>query len=337
MMMQGSDRSERMGVTRIEAGTDVNFDVVTKGLINHLKSTEGFELNTNHQVKDLSRESNGNWKVKVLDKNTGKTKVVYSKFVFIGAGGGSLPLLQKSGIKEGKGYGGFPVSGKFMKCLNPDVAALHKAKVYGKAAEGSPPMSMPHLDERHIEGQDSLLFGPYAGMSTRFLKTGSFWDLAKSLRFHNIRPMLAVAMNEFGLIKYLVGQVMQSKKDRFKFLNIYFPQAKEDDWELYTAGQRVQIMKKDKEKGGVLKLGTEIINNEDGSLAALLGASPGASTAVSIMLDVLEKCFSEQMKSDDWKAKIKEMIPSYGESLVDNPELCRKTRKATAEALGLRA
>jgi malate dehydrogenase (quinone) len=206
-----------------------------------------------------------------------------------------------------------------MRCLNPEIIDQHKAKVYGKAAAGSPLMSMPHLDERRIDGKESLLFGPYAGMSTKFLKSCSFWDLLKSLKLNNIRPMLAVAQNEFGLIKYLVGQVMQSKKDRFKFLNIYFSGAKEEDWELYSAGQRVQIMKKDKEKGGVLKLGTEIIKSEDGSLAALLVASPGASTAVSIGFEVLEKCFPKKIESDEWKNRIKEMIPTYGLSLVENP------------------
>ncbi|PLX20738.1 MAG: malate:quinone oxidoreductase, partial [Marinilabiliales bacterium] len=248
---------------------------------------------------------------------------------------GSLPLLQKSGIKEGKGYGGFPVSGKFMKCTNPEVIKDHKAKVYGKAAEGSPPMSMPHLDERRIDGEGSLLFGPYAGMSMKFLKTGSGLDLTKSLRFNNIRPMLAVAKNEFGLIKYLIGQVMQSKTDRFKFLKLYFPDAKEEDWDLYTAGQRVQIMKKDPQKGGILKLGTEIINSADGTLSALLGASPGASTAVTTMFEVLENCFADEMASGKWKEKLAEMIPSYGRSLIEDAELCRKTRKATAKVLEL--
>jgi malate dehydrogenase (quinone) len=335
MMMKNRDRSEKMGVTRMAAGTDVNFDVITKGIIAYLETCEGVEVLVNHQVKNLKKQSDGSWNIKVKDTKTGKSKTSNSKFVYISGGGGSLPLLQKSGIKEGKGYGGFPVSGKFMRCTNPEVIKEHKAKVYGKAAEGSPPMSMPHLDERRINGEDSLLFGPYAGMSMKFLKTGSILDLVKSLRFNNIKPMLAVAWNEFGLIKYLVGQVMQSKKDRFKFLKLYFPIAKEEDWELYTAGQRVQIMKKDKKKGGVLKLGTEIINSEDGSLAALLGASPGASTAVTTTFEILEKCFPQQLKSEDWEKRIIEMIPTYGKSLIDDAKLCRDTRRATAEVLDL--
>lgn len=337
MMMKNRDRNEKMGVTRMQAGTDVNFDVITRGIIDYLDKNDLAEILLNHQVKDLKKQKDGSWNIKVKNLSTGKIEITNSKFVYISGGGGSLPLLQKSGIKEGKGYGGFPVSGKFMKCTNPGVIKEHNAKVYGKAAEGSPPMSMPHLDDRRIDGEDGLLFGPYAGMSMKFLKTGSALDLIKSLRWNNIMPMLAVAKNEFGLIKYLVGQVMQSKKDRFKYLKLYFPEAKEEDWELYTAGQRVQIMKKDKEKGGVLKLGTEIIHSEDGSLAALLGASPGASTAVTTTFEILEKCFADKLKSDDWKEKIKEMIPTYEKSLIDDAELCRKTRKKTAEVLGLEA
>ena len=335
MMMQGRDKNERMGVTRMQAGTDVNFDKITIGMINFLKNTDGVDVLLNHTVKDLNKQKDGSWNIKVKDNKSGKVIITNTKFVFIAGGGGSLPLLQKSGIKEGKGYGGFPVSGKFMKCTNPEVIKDHKAKVYGKAAEGSPPMSMPHLDERRIDGEGSLLFGPYAGMSMKFLKTGSGLDLTKSLRFNNIRPMLAVAKNEFGLIKYLVGQVMQSKTDRFKFLKLYFPEAKEEDWDLYTAGQRVQIMKKDPKKGGILKLGTEIINSADGSLSALLGASPGASTAVTTMFEVLENCFADEMASGNWKDKLAEMIPSYGKSLINDAELCRKTRKATAKVLEL--
>ncbi len=336
MMMKNRDRNERMGVTRMQAGTDVNFDKITKGIINYLKNSDGTDVLVNHKVKSLRKQSDGTWNIKVKDLNTGKTKITNSKFVFIGSGGGSLPLLQKSGIKEGKGYGGFPVSGKFMRCKDSEIIEQHRSKVYGKAAEGSPPMSMPHLDERRIDGEDSLLFGPYAGMSMKFLKSGSICDLTRSLRFNNIRPMLAVAKNEFGLIKYLVGQVMQSRKDRFKLLKIYFPGAQMKNWELYTAGQRVQIMKKDKEKGGILKLGTEIIHSEDGSLAALLGASPGASTSVSIMLDVLNKCFADKMKSEDWKTKLAKMIPTYGKSLIDDADLCRKTRRETAKVLDLK-
>jgi len=335
LMMKNRDRSEIIGATRMEIGTDVNFDVITNGMIQYLKNSQNVEVNLNHEIKDLTKQEDGIWEIKVKDLKSGIIRIEKSKLVFIGAGGGALPLLQKSGIKEGIGYGGFPVSGMFLQCKNQDIIKEHSAKVYGKAAEGSPPMSMPHMDKRRIDGKQSLLFGPYAGISTKFLKSGSNLDLIKTIRFNNMRPMLAVARHNFGLIKYLVNQAMQSKKDRFKTLKIYFPGAKFEDWELYTAGQRVQIMKKDKKEGGILKLGTEIISDSDGSLAALLGASPGASTSVSIMLEVLEKCFPEEMKKQDWIDKITEMIPSYGRSLVEDAKLCRETRFSTSKALDL--
>jgi malate dehydrogenase (quinone) len=335
LMMKNRDRSEVIGATRMEIGTDVNFDVIAKGMVQYLQKNQGADVFLNHEVVNLKKQNDKTWKIKVKDLQTGKIRTDVSDFVFIGAGGGALSLLQKSGISEGIGYGGFPVSGMFLRCKNPEVIKEHNAKVYGKAAEGSPPMSMPHMDKRKIDGEESLLFGPYAGISTKFLKSGSNWDLIKSVRLHNLRPMLAVAKNNFNLIKYLISQAVQSPKSRFKTLKKYFPNARFEDWELYTAGQRVQIMKKDEKVGGVLKLGTEIISDSDGSLAALLGASPGASTSVSIMLDVLETCFAEQMKSDEWQNKLKEMISSYGKSLINDSELCRETRLSTSKSLSL--
>jgi malate dehydrogenase (quinone) len=335
LMMRNRDQSEIIGATRMEIGTDVNFDVIAKGMVQYLQRTQGTEVFLNHEVVSLKKQNDKTWKIKVKDLQTGKIRTDVSDFVFIGAGGGALSLLQKSGISEGIGYGGFPVSGMFLRCKNSEVIKEHNAKVYGKAAEGSPPMSMPHMDKRKIDGEESLLFGPYAGISTKFLKSGSNWDLIKSVRLHNLRPMLAVAKNNFNLIKYLISQAVQSPKSRFKTLKKYFPNARFEDWELYTAGQRVQIMKKDEKVGGVLKLGTEIISDSDGSLAALLGASPGASTSVSIMLNVLETCFAEQMKSDEWQNKLKEMISSYGKSLINDSELCRETRLSTSKSLSL--
>lgn len=335
IMMKHRSRNERMAATWMEIGTDVNFDVITRGMVNYLKSCDGVNVYMNHRVKDLIKNHDGSWTIKVKDNSTGKKRTNKSHFVFIGAGGGAFPLLQKSGISESKGYGGFPVSGMFLKCKNKDLIDQHYAKVYGKAAEGSPPMSMPHLDQRVIDGEKSLLFGPYAGISGKFLKKGSNWDLFKSLRLHNIYPMLAAGWHNLSLIKYLIDQAIQSYYSRFKTLQVYFPEARMEDWELYTAGQRVQIMKKDNKEGGVLKLGTEIIKSEDRTLSALLGASPGASTSVSAMLEVLKLCFPEKMESPEWKKSLQEMIPSYGKSLIYDVQLCKKTRTETSMALKL--
>jgi malate dehydrogenase (quinone) len=244
-----------------------------------------------------------------------------------------LPLLEKSDIPEGKGFGGFPVSGQWLKCNNEEVIAAHHAKVYGKAAVGAPPMSVPHLDTRIINGKQALLFGPYAGFSTKFLKHGSFLDLPLSIKFNNIRPMLAAGLHNLDLTKYLIEQVRQSPEDRFDALREYLPSAKMDDWELETAGQRVQVIKKDEKEGGILEFGTEVVSAADGSIAALLGASPGASTAVSIMLDLLVRCFKNKLKTEAWKEKIKLMIPSYGEPLAKDQELLSKTRIRTGKTL----
>jgi malate dehydrogenase (quinone) len=335
LMMDNRDRSEKMAATWMEIGTDVNFDIITKGMINYLNSCQGVEVHFNHRVDDLIKQPDGSWRVIVKNLKTGQKISTLSSFVFLGAGGGAFPLLQKSGIKESKGYGGFPVSGKFYTCKNDAIINQHFAKVYGKAAEGSPPMSMPHLDQRVINGKKSLLFGPYAGISSKFLKNGSSWDLPKSLRLHNIYPMFAAGWHNLNLIGYLIGQATQSKKSRFATLKKYYPEAKPEDWDLYVAGQRVQIMKRDANEGGVLKLGTEIIASEDKSIAALLGASPGASTSVSAMIDVLKKCYPEKMTSLEWAKTLKEMIPSYGESLVTNQMLCKEVRNTTGKVLNI--
>jgi len=334
LMMQGRNPNEILSSTQMAIGTDVNFGAITRAMITALEKMDGVELLLGHEVSDLSPIDNG-WLLDVDDLHSGNEKTIASEFVFIGAGGGTLKLLEKSDIPEGEGYGGFPVSGQFLICNNPEIVNRHEAKVYGKAAQGSPPMSVPHLDTRMLDGERSLLFGPYAGFSTKFLKNGSYLDLPLSIEMHNVWPLLAAGVHNINLTKYLVKQVTQSPEERFEFLKIFYPEANISDWNLITAGQRVQIIKKDIKEGGVLKFGTEIIVSKDGSLAALLGASPGASTSVSIMGDVINQCFPEMSKSTQWQNKLKEMIPSYGESLIENGDLCRQVRDTTSNILNL--
>lgn len=333
LIMKDRVLHEPIAATRIESGTDVNFGALTRMLFDHLKS-KNVEIKYKHKVEDIKRTSDGLWELKVRNIDSGAVERHTAKFVFIGGGGGSLPLLQKSGIPEGKHIGGFPISGLFMVCNNPEIVAQHHAKVYGKAKVGAPPMSVPHLDTRFIDNKKSLLFGPFAGFSPKFLKTGSMFDLFGSVKPHNVMTMLAAGAKNLSLTKYLIQQVMLSKEKRMEELREFIPNARSEDWDLLVAGQRVQVIKDTAAGGkGTLQFGTEVVSAADGSIAALLGASPGASTAVSVMLEVIEKCFPQQLKA--WEPKIKEMIPSYGVSLAKNPELIREIHASTARTLGL--
>ncbi|MEJ0104035.1 MAG: malate:quinone oxidoreductase [Bacteroidota bacterium] len=336
LVIEGRNGEQRIAATRMSLGTDVNFGSLTRSMFRHLQTLPSVNTHFNHEVEDIDRDDDKLWQIKVRDAATGNSRKVKSRFVFIGAGGGSLPLLLKSGIPESKGYGGFPVSGQWLKCINPFVIERHNAKVYGKAAVGSPPMSVPHLDTRMIKDKKELLFGPYAGFSTRFLKQGSLMDLPKSLRLNNIVPMMAAGLHNLPLTRYLIQQVSQSAEERLEALKEYLPNAQMEDWELETAGQRVQVIKKDEKEGGILEFGTEVVSAADGSIAALLGASPGASTAVSIMLGLLKRCFPNESATKEWQNKLKEMIPSFGQSLETDAEICKKIRERSSDVLRLK-
>lgn len=332
LIMEGRASNEPIAATKIDSGTDVNFGALTRMLFDYLK-TKDVAINYNHAVEDIKRTSDGMWKMKVYNMATGNIEDHIAKFVFIGGGGGSLHLLQKTGIPESKHIGGFPVSGLFMVCKNQEVVEQHHAKVYGKAKVGAPPMSVPHLDTRYIDNKKSLLFGPFAGFSPKFLKTGSNMDLITSVKPNNVITMLAAGVKEMALTKYLIEQVMLSHEKRMEELREFIPNAKSEDWDIVVAGQRVQVIKDTPAGKGTLQFGTEVVSAADGSVAALLGASPGASTAVQVMLEVLEKCFPQRMA--EWEPKIKEMIPSYGVSLLQNEELLQEIQRSTDEALGL--
>ncbi len=335
LMMAGRDPSMKLAATRSPLGTDCNWGEVTRQYVAALQKQPGFALSTGKEVRDLERNPDGTWRVTYRDMKSDEKQVVTARFVFAGAGGGALPILQKSGIPEADNYAGFPVGGSFLVSDTPGVATRHLAKVYGKAAVGSPPMSVPHLDTRYLDGKQALLFGPFATFSTKFLKEGSYFDLPASVTIDNFRPMLAVGWDDFALVEYLAGQLIMSDADRMAALREYFPGAKEADWRLWQAGQRVQIIKRDPEKGGVLKLGTEIVASKDGSIAALLGASPGASTAPSIMLDMLKTVFEKHLATPAWQAKIRQIVPSYGLALNDHPELLAEHWASTADTLQL--
>ncbi len=332
LMAAGRDEREDVAISWTDHGTDVDFGSLTGQLLSNL-TTQGADVRYRHEVKNLTRDTDGTWRVKVKDTQDGRTLWISAKFVFVGAGGGAIQLLQKSGIEEIKGFAGFPVSGQFIRCLDESVAAQHEAKVYGMAAVGAPPMSVPHLDTRVIGGKRSLLFGPYAGWTPKFLKEGSFTDLPLSVRPHNVLPMAAIGVTSWGLIKYLVLELAKTRGRKVEDLRAFAPLAQEDDWELITAGQRVQVVRKKGRFGGSLEFGTTVVNAGDGSIAGLLGASPGASTAVAAMLDVLERCFPGQIEG--WRPQLKEIVPSYGLSLGDNPSLYSDLKEWTDRTLGL--
>ncbi len=333
LTMDGRDPSQPVAATRMITGTDVDYGSLTHLLVAHLQAQPDFHLHYNTEVEDLTREADGRWQVTFKDTRSGQRQSLSAGFVFIGAGGAAIDLLQKSQIPEGKGYGGFPVSGIWLRCDVDAVTSRHHAKVYGKASTGSPPMSVPHLDTRVIGGKTSLLFGPYAGFSTKFLKHGSLTDLFGSITLDNVVPLLDVARHNVALTEYLIAQVLQTHHHQFEMLKAFFPNAKRVDWKEAVAGQRVQVIKPYADGGGYLEFGTELVPAADRSLVALLGASPGASTAAFISMEVLRTCFADKLTDDAWLPALKRIIPTYGIDLTTDADACRATRAATAPIL----
>jgi malate dehydrogenase (quinone) len=332
LLIAGRVGTEPIAATYIDSGTDVDFGSVTRQLFAYLQK-QGVAVSTGQEVQGLQRLKNKSWEVTIRDTNTGQLTYKTAKFVFVGAGGWALKLLQKSGISEAKGYGTFPVGGQWLRTDNQALVAKHQAKVYSQASVGAPPMSVPHLDTRVVDGKTSLLFGPYATANPKFLKNGSLFDLPSTLRPANLIPYLAVGLGNFPLIKYLVGELAKSKDKKFESLLEFMPEAKPEDWRLLDAGQRAQVIKKDRKKGGILQFGTEVVTSADGSISGLLGASPGASTAVYVMLQVLERSFASEF--DGWQAKLKQIIPSFGTKLSADPDKAAASLAATAKTLKL--
>ncbi len=317
LMAAKRDFSEPVALNWTHDGTDIDFGSLSRQLFG-FAAQRGMTTLFGHEVRDLDQESDGSWTVKVTNRRTRAKRKINAKFVFVGAGGGALPLLQKSGIKEAKGFGGFPVGGEFLRTDNPALTAAHQAKVYGQPPLGAPPMSVPHLDTRVINGRSWLLFGPFAGWSPKFLKQGKVTDLPLSVKPNNLASMLGVGLTETSLLKYLISELVQSEADRVQALREFAPSAVDSDWELDLAGQRVQVIRR-KGAGGVLEFGTTVLSAADGSIAGLLGASPGASTAVPAMLDVMERCFADRYPA--WLPKLKEIVPSLGTELSNEPNL----------------
>ena len=311
LITEDRNNDEIMAASRINRGTEMNYGILTEKLFKILKTEFNTPVHCNMEVLDIDPDTDLDWTVEVKNLKTKKEHQLEAEHVFIGAGGGSLLLLQKVEIEEKEGYGGFPVSGEWLVCKNEEIIKQHNAKVYSKAGIGDPPMSTPHLDTRYIDGKRQLMFGPFAGFSPKFLKEGSHLDLFKSIQFDNIPSMFGAFWHNLPLTQYLIEQVLMSKEDRIDSLRKFIKNAKSEDWEVVKAGQRVQIIKKDEFEGGKLQFGTEVIASKDGSITCLLGASPGASTATSIMLEVIEKAFPELINTKEGKQLLKEIVPFY--------------------------
>jgi malate dehydrogenase (quinone) len=335
LMMEGRDPKQIIAATWNPNGTDVNFGEVTRQLIGYLQTSPKFALKLSSEVQDITRNEDGSWRVSYKNLKDGSETATDAKFLFIGAGGGALKLLQKSGIPEAREYAGFPVGGSFLVTENPAITERHLAKAYGQASVGAPPMSVPHLDTRVLDGKRLILFGPFATFSTKFLKQGSFLDLLSTTTTDNVWPMTRVGIKQYPLVEYLAGQLMLSDEDRLNALKEYFPNAKAEDWHLWQAGQRVQVIKRDEAAGGVLKLGTEIVTSQDGTIAGLLGASPGASTAVPIMVSLLQTVFKDKVATPAWQEKLHQILPSYGTQLNNDPVKVAEEWAYTAKILEL--
>lgn len=334
LMMEGRSPDEPVAASKINSGTDVNFGELTRRLAKNIESHENAAVFYQHEVLNLRQLDNGKWEAEVRDLNTNKIEYHIADYIFIGAGGHAIPLLQNTGIPESKHLGGFPISGAFLVCNNSEVVHRHNAKVYGKEPHGTPPMTVPHLDRRYMGSKESLLFGPFAAIGPKFLKNGSNLDLFKSIKTDNLLTMMSAGVKNLPLVKYSIQQVLMRKDDRMQELRRFVPDAKDEDWDLHIAGKRVQVIKDTEEHGrGFIQFGTEVVSSEDNSMIALLGESPGASVSVSVALEVFKKSFPEYIEK--WDAKLKEMIPSYGQSLIEDSELLLEIRQMTAADLKL--
>lgn len=334
LMMDKRTSDEPVAASKINSGTDVNFGELTRKMVKNISEHQNAEVFYRYEVVNFKQLKNRKWEVEIRNLNNNQLEYHIADYIFIGAGGHAIPLLQKTKIPESKHLGGFPISGAFLVCNNPEVVSRHNAKVYGKEPYGTPPMTVPHLDRRYIQNKESLLFGPFAAIGPKFLKYGSNLDLFKSINANNILTMMSAGMKNVPLVKYSIQQVLMRKEDRMEELRKFVPDARDEDWDLHVAGKRVQVIKDTKEHGkGFIQFGTEVVHSKDHSVIALLGESPGASVSVSVALEVFKTSFPEYKNA--WDSKIVEMIPSYGQSLIEDSELLKKIRKSTAIELEL--
>eukprot|EP00928_Gymnodinium_smaydae_P063003 TRINITY_DN46711_c0_g1_i1.p1 TRINITY_DN46711_c0_g1~~TRINITY_DN46711_c0_g1_i1.p1 ORF type:complete len:582 (-),score=59.30 TRINITY_DN46711_c0_g1_i1:383-2128(-) len=339
LICTGRNPHEPICMTRSTMGTDVDYGALTKAKVAAFLKLGG-DLRLFTSVSGLRKEGNG-WIVTSRSTSTGRgVRKVKAKFVFVGAGGWALLMLQKAGIPQVRGYMALPVTADWAVCQNPEVVARHHVKVYAPSAPGAPPMSMPHLNYRQIGGKEVLLFGPFGSLTFKFLRSGSNFDALKALRYHNIFPTIGALVRNFRLATMLIKDVFKSGRHKLAEIRHYYPLADPEDWTLIPAGVRAQIIKKDPKSGrGMLQFGTDVVASSDGSICGVLGASPGASTCVAIALDTLEKCFRAKPRFAEWSPKLQKMISGWnptGTAPADFVALAPDdVYKSTAETLGI--
>ena len=245
LLCNGRPRSggEVIAASRHPDGTEVNYGLLTRHLVQSFGELGG-DVQLLSTVTALRQQADKRWLVAVHKADlTDSNQVVRARFVFAGGGGGSLSLLQMAGIPEVQGYGGMPVSGKFLVCQKLDVVEQNLNKVYGPAAVSAPPMSVPHIDFRSLYGKDVIFFGPFAGFSPMLFKvSGTPLDWLATINWHNVLPMAKMAMSNLPLVKYLIKEIFASKGAQLEALREFYPAAKPEDWTMVWAGQRIQIV-----------------------------------------------------------------------------------------------
>jgi len=316
-------------------GTEVDYGLLARRLCGWLAEQEHCGIAAGWKVTKLRRGS-GEWHAWLRCAASGEERELRARFVFVGAGGGSLPLLQSTGLAEVAGLAGFPIGGQWMVCDEPSVCARHEAKVYGTTPPSSPSLGAGHLDVRRLSGRRQLLFGPFASWTTSFLKhTGRWSDLPLSIKPENLATLLRAGARNLPLVKYLIAQGLQSLEDRMAAVREFYPNAQPAQWRLVQAGIRVQTIRK--ENCGAITFGTEVFSSADRSLAALLGASPGASVSVNIALEVIQTCLPHLLASSEGRERMRQMILTFDQDLKQpgSAALFEKTTREAAERLQL--
>lgn len=330
-LMEGRPRHEKMAATVIETGTDVNFGALTEQMANYAVNELGVKIEYGTHVKRVHRSPAGSWLVET--ERMGNAVQYKADVLFVGAGGGAFPLLKKSHLPFRARFSGFPVGGRFLQAaITREQADQYRAKTYGKAKVGAPPMSVPHLDLRVANGQHYLLFGPFASFKPVLEKGRGFIDYLRSMRLHDLPGLLNVALEHFPLVKYLVSETFKGESSMLAELENFAPGiSRKFDWKAVEAGQRVQII-----KDGDLQMGTEIIVSSDKTYGTLLGASPGASVSPEVMLRCLEQLLPAVVAGDEARQKLKDIFPEDSlDTLSHNPERYREIRDVVNQTLGI--